>query len=155
MFAVTGIYLWDLQVLQYNNCDNFPIKVFLDSFHLDVRVMSPGSNLQKWGMGNSNINSCHFSGYTVRSIYGGGSLYASKFHITQPVAKFIDPWLGDKVSSGIGFSWYRHARLHGWRAGTTTGVDFIPQSGIYEFGYRRRDGPGKNDKLIIEGKKTY
>ncbi len=42
-----------------------------------------------------------FGGYTVRSIYGGGSLYASKFHITQPVAEFIDLWLGDKVDSSI------------------------------------------------------
>ncbi len=37
----------------------------------------------------------------------------------KPVAEFIDPWLWDKVNSGIGLS-YRHARLHGWRAGTTT-----------------------------------
>jgi hypothetical protein len=37
----------------------------------------------------------------------------------NPVAEFINPWLGDKVNFGIGLS-YRHARLHGWRAGTTT-----------------------------------
>jgi hypothetical protein len=37
------------------------------------------------------------------------------------------PWLGDKVTSGIGLSYWQ-ARLRGWRAGTTTqsGVDFIP-----------------------------
>jgi hypothetical protein len=50
-----------------------------------------------------------------------------------PVAEFTDPCLGDKVNSGIGLSDVA------WRAGTTTlfRVDFIPQSGIYEFGYRR------------------
>ncbi len=37
----------------------------------------------------------------------------------RPAAEFIDPWLGDKVNSGIGLS-YQHSRLHGWRAGTTT-----------------------------------
>jgi hypothetical protein len=37
----------------------------------------------------------------------------------RTVAEFIDLWLGVKVNSGIGLS-YRHARLHGWRAGTTT-----------------------------------
>ena len=36
----------------------------------------------------------------------------------RPVAEFIDPGLGDKDNSGIGLS-FRHARLHGWRAGTT------------------------------------
>jgi len=35
------------------------------------------------------------------------------------VAEFIDPWLGDTVKSGMGLS-YRHARLHAWRACTTT-----------------------------------
>ncbi len=54
-----------------------------------------------------------------------------------PVAEFINPWLGDKVDYGIGLS-YRPAshvacgvsvqQLH-------AGVDFISQSGIYEFGY--------------------
>jgi hypothetical protein len=28
-----------------------------------------------------------------------------------PVAEFIDPWLGDKVNSGLGLS-YRNARLY-------------------------------------------
>jgi hypothetical protein len=46
--------------------------------------------------------------------------------------------MGDKVNSGIRLS-YLHARLYTWlwRASTKTlyaGVDFIPQSGIYEFG---------------------
>ncbi len=36
-----------------------------------------------------------------------------------PVVEFIDPWLGDKVNPGLGLS-YRHARLHGWRAGRST-----------------------------------
>ncbi len=31
----------------------------------------------------------------------------------------MEPWLGDKVNSGIGLS-YQHARLLGWRTGTTT-----------------------------------
>jgi hypothetical protein len=35
------------------------------------------------------------------------------------VPEFIDPWLGDKVNSGIGLS-HQHARLHDWRAGTKT-----------------------------------
>ncbi len=35
------------------------------------------------------------------------------------VAEFINPWLGDKVNSGIGLS-YRYDRLHSWRACTTT-----------------------------------
>jgi hypothetical protein len=55
------------------------------------------------------------------------------------VAEFIDPGLGDK-------SQLRHrvvvpARQATWLAGRynnhmpDSGVDFIPQSGIYEFGY--------------------
>jgi hypothetical protein len=33
---------------------------------------------------------------------------------------------------------FRHARVQGWRVSATNhaGVDFIPQSWIYEFGYR-------------------
>jgi hypothetical protein len=55
---------------------------------------------------------------------------------TYPVAEFIDPDWGDKVNSGIGLS----SRPPGYvslRAGTTAcaGVDFIPQSWFYEFGY--------------------
>ncbi len=54
-----------------------------------------------------------------------------------PVAEFIDPWLGDKVNSGIGLL-YRGTP--GYMAGGLqqpyAGVDFIPQSGICEFGYR-------------------
>jgi hypothetical protein len=49
----------------------------------------------------------------------------------SPVAEFIDPWLGDKVNPGT-------PGLQGGLAGTTTlyvGVDFISQSGIYEFGH--------------------
>ncbi len=55
------------------------------------------------------------------------------------VAEFIDLWLGDKVNFGIGLS-YRPASHVAWRAGTIiyAGVDFIPQSGIYEFGYRKQ-----------------
>ncbi len=34
------------------------------------------------------------------------------------VAKFIDPWLGDKVNSGIGLS-YRSASHVAWRTGST------------------------------------
>ncbi len=45
------------------------------------------------------------------------------------VAEFIDPDWEDTVNSGKGLS-YRPARLHG-----LAGVDFIPQSRIYEFGY--------------------
>ncbi len=37
--------------------------------------------------------------------------------LPNPVAEFIDPWLGDKVNSGMGLS-YRHSKLHGWWAGT-------------------------------------
>ncbi len=51
---------------------------------------------------------------------------------SKPVAGFIDPWLWDKVNSGIGLS-YRHARLHGWRAGTTSLCRSWLE--IYEFGY--------------------
>ncbi len=53
-----------------------------------------------------------------------------------PVAEFIDPWLGDKVNSGIGLS-YRHARLQGWRAVTTTlCLSWLyPPVRDYEFGY--------------------
>ncbi len=44
--------------------------------------------------------------------------------------------LGDKVSSGIGL-WYRPARLHGLAGRYHNHMpDFIPQSGIYEFGFR-------------------
>ncbi len=54
-----------------------------------------------------------------------------------PVAEFIDPWLGDKVNSGLGLS-YRNARLYmagGPVRQPYAGVDFIPQSRIFEFGY--------------------
>jgi hypothetical protein len=43
--------------------------------------------------------------------------------------------LGDKDNSGMGLS-YRHARLHGWRLVATT-LCLSPQSGIYDFGYRK------------------
>ncbi len=63
----------------------------------------------------------------------------------NPVAEFTDPWLGDKVNSNIRLE-YRPANHVAWRAITTTlpggpvqqpyvVVDFIPQSGICEFGY--------------------
>ncbi len=48
------------------------------------------------------------------------------------VAEFIDPWLGDKINSSIGSSY--------------AGVDFIPQSGIYEFGYR--SAPRQNPTVL-------
>jgi hypothetical protein len=57
----------------------------------------------------------------------------------QKLAEFIDPDWGDKVNSGIGLS-YRPAILHGLAGGPVpvrqlyVGVDFIPQSWIYEFG---------------------
>ncbi len=53
-----------------------------------------------------------------------------------PVAEFIDPWLGEKVNSGIGLP-HRPASHVAWHACTDpyAGVDLIPQSGIYEFGY--------------------
>ncbi len=57
-----------------------------------------------------------------------------------PVAECIDPDWGDKVDSDIGLS-YRLARLHGLAGRYDNpsqpyeGVDFILQSGIYEFGY--------------------
>ncbi len=58
---------------------------------------------------------------------------------SNPVAEFIDPWLGNKVNSGIGCC----TGTPGYTAGGPVhvqqpyaGVDFIPQSGIYEFGYR-------------------
>jgi hypothetical protein len=41
--------------------------------------------------------------------------------------------LGDKINSGIALS-YRHAILHGWRAGTAT-LCLSSQPGIYKFGY--------------------
>ncbi len=48
------------------------------------------------------------------------------------LAEFIDPWLGDKVNSGIGLS-CRPASLPVRQP--YAGVDFIPRSGIYKFGY--------------------
>ncbi len=58
---------------------------------------------------------------------------------SDPVAEYIDSEIGDKVNSCIGLA-YRLTRHVAWRAGTTkpyAGVDFIHQSGIYEFGYRK------------------
>ncbi len=54
-------------------------------------------------------------------------------------AEFIDSWLGDKVNSDIVLSFFRTS-TPGYLAGGPirqpyAGVDFIPQSGIYEFGY--------------------
>ncbi len=46
-------------------------------------------------------------------------------HWMLAVAEFIDPWLGDKINSGMA----------GVLQQPYAGVDFIPQSGIYEFGY--------------------
>ncbi len=48
------------------------------------------------------------------------------------VVELIDPWLGDKVNSGIGLS-YRPANLLAREP--LAGVDFILRSGIFEFGY--------------------
>ncbi len=56
-----------------------------------------------------------------------------RYNLTKAVAEFKDPDWGDKVKSGKGLS-YRPARLNGLAG--YAGVDFIPQSGIYEFGYR-------------------
>jgi hypothetical protein len=57
----------------------------------------------------------------------------------NPVAEFKDPDWGDKVNSGIGLGLsYLPARLHGLTGRYEkpyAGVNFIPQSGIYEFGY--------------------
>jgi hypothetical protein len=55
-------------------------------------------------------------------------MLATFFHI-KPVAEFIDPWLGDKVRSGIGFV------VPARQPCSLAGADFIPQSGIYEFGF--------------------
>ncbi len=61
--------------------------------------------------------------------------------VNKPVAEFIDPWLGDKVNSGIGLS-YRPAN-HACSLGVPVrqpyaGVDFLPHLGIYyELGYWR------------------
>jgi hypothetical protein len=79
--------------------------------------------------------------------------------------EFIDPDWGDKVNSGIGLS-HLPARL--WAGGPYDGQpyagnDFIPQSWIYEFGYRnahttvttlhayfiRFDSKLKNQKLLL------
>jgi hypothetical protein len=56
--------------------------------------------------------------------------------VNNTVAEFIDPWLGDKVKSGIGLSCWPASHV-AWRAGTTTPCQswtLSPQSGIYEFG---------------------
>ncbi len=56
----------------------------------------------------------------------------------DPVAEFIDPWLGDKVDSGIGLS-YRPASICSLAGRQPYArVDFIPpsQGRDYEFGYR-------------------
>jgi hypothetical protein len=63
----------------------------------------------------------------------------SKSNDTKYVAKFIVPDLGDRVTSGIGFS-SRPARLHkyiGRRAGMTTlcRSQLHPPVRNYEFGY--------------------
>ncbi len=50
-------------------------------------------------------------------LFGRFNLFQDRCHST--VAESIDPWLGDKVNLGTGLS-YPHARLHGWRTGTTT-----------------------------------
>jgi hypothetical protein len=58
-------------------------------------------------------------------------------HRCRPVAEFIDPDLEDKVNSGIELS-YRPARQYGLAGRYDipyAGVNFIPPSGIYEFGY--------------------
>jgi len=58
--------------------------------------------------------------------------------VSSTVAEFIDSDWGDKINSGIGLS-YRPAS-HTWAGGAVrqpyAKVDFIPQSWIYEFGYR-------------------
>ncbi len=53
--------------------------------------------------------------------------------VVYPVAAFIDPWLGDKVNSGIGLS-YRPASHVALRASRQpyAGADLVPQSGIIE-----------------------
>ncbi len=53
---------------------------------------------------------------TVINFFAYRIFCRSLSHLINPVAKFIDLWLGDKVNSSIGLS-YRHERLHGWRAG--------------------------------------
>ncbi len=60
---------------------------------------------------------------------------AARIRVNKAVAEFKDPDWGDKVNSGIELS-CRLARQHGL-AGYAE-VDFIPQSVIYEFGYRMR-----------------
>jgi hypothetical protein len=53
------------------------------------------------------------------------------------VAEFLDPDKGDKVNSGIRVVVpARQATMAGGTVRQYVGVNFIPQSGIYEFGYR-------------------
>ncbi len=61
----------------------------------------------------------------------------SAWYIYCTVAEFIDPWLGDKVNSGIRLSTFYRTGTPGYMAGGPVrqpyvGVDFVPQSGIYE-----------------------
>ncbi len=60
--------------------------------------------------------------------------------ISVPVAEFIDPWLGDKVNSGIGLS-HRPANRYD---NSMPELTLSPQSGIYEFGY----GPRISQKFV-------
>ncbi len=60
------------------------------------------------------------------------SKQAARIRANKAVAEFKDSDWGEKVNSGIGLS-YRPARLHGLAG--YAGIDFISQSGIYEFGY--------------------
>jgi hypothetical protein len=56
------------------------------------------------------------------------ALKTKKGNSQSPVAEFIDPWLGDKVNSGIGLS-YRHARLHSTYAVPSSILDAYPCKG--------------------------
>jgi hypothetical protein len=62
--------------------------------------------------------------------------------------------MGDKVNSGIGL--FCCTGTPGYMAGGPVrrpyaGVDFIPQSGIYEFGYWCSKGNGYGTVQLLEG----
>jgi hypothetical protein len=71
-----------------------------------------------------------------------------------PVAEFIDPGWGDKVNSGIGLSTVCRTGPLGYMDGGPVRqpyaeVNFIPQSGIYEFIYRSIE-PFKENILLLK-----
>jgi hypothetical protein len=92
---------WHQQYWHYNNDSAH----FTRTIHASVMLYSNLINIDK----NSNLM-CHLSGF-----FGVNKLVSSsRYH----VAEFMDPWLGDKVTYGIGLL-YRPASHVAWRVGAT------------------------------------